>query len=92
MTVAQWLRAHAPTVGRSANVLHREVLLPVLAADGRSWLPGTDVAYCAETFARTAGEWLTAAALADCRLRLGWIVPELHSGVVVIRDGGAVGP
>gem|GEM_PF-6767995 len=69
------------------------MILPAVAAgNGRARLPGTDVAYCAETFARTVGEWLNAAALADCRLRLGWVVPELHSGVIVICDAGVVGP
>jgi hypothetical protein len=91
-TVARWLRAHAMTVGHSASVFEREVVLPVLAANDRARFPCTDVAYCAENFARTAGEWPNVAALADCRLRLGWIVPELHGGVVVIRDAGAVGP
>lgn len=92
LTVAQWLRAHAVTVGRTAGVLEREVIAPAAASSGIVRLPGTDVARCAETFARTAGEWLTAAALADHRLRVGWIVPELHGGAVVIRDAGAGGP
>jgi hypothetical protein len=86
--LAGWLRAHAVTVGRAADQLERDVIVPALLAVGLPAAPRTDVAHLAEQFANEAGAWLATVARARRRLRMGWVAPALHSDVVVIRDGG----
>jgi hypothetical protein len=58
-TLGHWLRAHAMTVGRSADIFEREVVLPLLAANGRARFPCTDVASVPRTSPERRGSGST---------------------------------